>query len=182
MSDNPEAPGTAHGNSGRTRLAVLASAISFGVAALAALLFGVSWAFAAGSGEADYAKARDEALEAGTQAVINFNTLDYRDVQHGLDLWANSSTGPLHEEVVKGREANAARITQAKSVTKAEVLSAGLTELNDRAGKARMIAVVKVTVTPEGQPPAEKRSRYQAELTREGEQWKLSVLGPVSVG
>lgn len=184
MSENETAAGVEidRGSTERTRLPAMASLISVVVAAAAALFFGVSWALAAGGGAAGYATARDEALQAGTQAVINFNTLDYHDVQRGLDRWAQSSTGPLHEEVVKGRQANAERITQAKTVTNAEVLSAGLTELNERAGKARMIAVVKVTVTPDGQPPTEKRSRYQAELTREGQEWKLSVLGPVPVG
>lgn len=165
-----------------TRSPLLLPSIALAVALVAALFFGVSWAVAANGGSAAYGAERDAALQAGTQSIINFNTLDHRDVQHGLDLWERSSTGPLHEDVVRGRQQYADSITQAKTVTKAEVLAAGLTELNERAGKARMIAVVKVTVTPDGQPPTEKRSRYQAELTREGEDWKLSVLGPVAVG
>ncbi|MFR9730871.1 nuclear transport factor 2 family protein [Saccharopolyspora sp. MS10] len=158
------------------------SAALLAVALLAAVVTGVSWAIAANGGTAAFAAERDDALQAGTQGIINFNTLDHRDVQGGLDRWEASSTGPLHEDVVRGRQQYVDTITQAKTVTSAEVLSAGLTELNERAGKARMIAVVKVVVTPEGQPPTEKRSRYQAELTRENDQWKLSVLGPVAVG
>jgi Mce-associated membrane protein len=34
----------------------------------------------------------------------------------------------------------------------------------------------------EGQPPANKQDRYQAELTREGDVWKISGLGTVPVG
>ena len=166
----------------RPRAVVLAAAVLLAVSAVTATFFGVSWAVAANDESLAYAVERDEALAAGRQAVINFNTLDHRDVQSGLDLWAESSTGPLHEEVVKGREANAKRIEEAKSTTTGEVLDAALTDLNDRAGKAHMIAVVKVTVTKEGQKPVHKRSRYQAELVREGEEWKLSALGPVSVG
>jgi Mce-associated membrane protein len=164
------------------RSAVFVTAIVLAVTALTALSSGVWWAVATNSESVSFATERDEALRVGRQAIINFNTLDHHDVQRGLDLWAQSSTGPLHEEVVKGRDANAARIAEGKSTTTAEVLDAAITELDVRAGKARMISVVKVTVTPEGQQPTEKRSRYQAELTREGQEWKLSALGPVSVG
>ncbi|WP_258343678.1 hypothetical protein [Saccharopolyspora gregorii] len=184
MTENAAEPGpeTENRPTAKRPWPVLVSGIALAVAVVAALVTGITWAVAASNGNAAYAAERDDALQAGTQAIINFNTLDFRDVQPGLDLWERSSTGPLHEDVVRGRQQYADSITQAKTVTKAEVLSAGLTELNDRAGKARMIAVVKVTVTPEGQQPAEKRSRYQAELTREGQDWKLSVLGPVAVG
>jgi Mce-associated membrane protein len=114
--------------------------------------------------------------------IANFNTLDYHQVNQGLDRWAQSSTGQLHDEVEKGRQANAQRIVQAKASTKATVLDAALTQFDPQAGKARMIAVVKVDVTPEGQPPAEKRNRYQADLTRTPDGWKLASLGPVAVG
>ncbi|MEU6127704.1 hypothetical protein ABZ805_00915 [Saccharopolyspora sp. NPDC047091] len=184
MTENAAEPGPEPENRPTTRRSrpVLISGIALAVALVAALVTGITWAVAASSGNAAFAAQRDDALQAGTQAIINFNTLDFHDVQPGLDLWERSSTGPLHEDVVRGRQQYADSITQARTVTKAEVLSAGLTELNDHAGKARMIAVVKVTVTPDGQPPTEKRSRYQAELTRDGQDWKLSVLGPVAVG
>lgn len=166
----------------RSRTAVLTAAVLLAVSAVAATCFGVSWAVAANDESLAFAVERDEALEAGRQAVVNFNTLDYRDVEAGLDLWARSSTGPLHDEVVKGKQGNADRIKQAKSSTKAEVLTAALSGLDQRTGKASMIAVVKVTVTQEGQQPVEKRSRYQAELSRVGEEWKLSGISPVAVG
>ncbi len=166
-----------------TRVGVLVAAILLAVSGAAAGAFGVSWAVAANDSSIDLAHTRDKVLQAGRQAIINFNTLDYRQVEKGLDRWARSSTGPLHEQVVKGRKANAERIRKAKTTTTAEIVDAALTELNTRAGKAQMIAVVKVTVTPEGKQPGVKRSRYQAELTRvQDGTWKLSKLGPVQVG
>ena len=49
------------------------------------------------------AQLRDQVLQAGEQAVQNFNTLDYRKVAAGLALWEQSSTGPLHAEISAGR-------------------------------------------------------------------------------
>lgn len=165
-----------------SRVGTIVVSVLFALSLLAAGFFGVSWAVTANDESVSYAAERDEVLRVGNQGVINFNTLDHKNVERGLDRWAKSSTGALHEEVVRGRKANAERITKAKTKTEAEILDSAVTTLDDRAGKASMIAVVKVTVTQQGQQPAEKRSRYQAELTREGEQWKLSGLGPVSVG
>jgi Mce-associated membrane protein len=165
------------------RAVVLAAAVLLVASAATAVFYGVSWAVAGNDESLSFATHRDDALRAGEQEIINFNTLDYRDVQGGMNRWLASSTGALHDEVVQGRDANAARIAQAKSTTTARVLDAAITELDDRAGKASMIAVVQVTVTPQGQPPTQKYSRYQANLTRDAQQqWKLSALGPVSVG
>lgn len=165
-----------------SRRGLVAAAILLAVTVVAAGGFGISWAVAATSESTSLAAQRDDALRAGGVAIANFNTLDYKHVQQGLDRWAQSSTGPLHDEVEKGRQANGKQITDAKATTKATVLDSAITQFDQNAGKARMISVVKVTVTPEGQPPTEKRSRYQADLTRVGEDWKLSALGPVAVG
>ncbi|GAA2809676.1 hypothetical protein [Saccharopolyspora taberi] len=164
------------------RWGVVAASAALAASVIAAGVFGVSWASAANSDSTSFATERDNALEAGRQGVVNFHTLDYRDVQRGLDLWVESSTGPLRDEVQRGRQANAERIQQAKTVTEGKVLDAALTELDERAGKAMMIAVVEFTATPEGQQPAVKRTRYQVELTRDGDRWKLSNLGAVAVG
>jgi Mce-associated membrane protein len=166
----------------RSRTPVLLAATLLVACAASAVFYGVSWASAANDESIALAVERDQVLQAGQTAVINFNTLDHRNVGRGLDLWEASSTGPLHDEVVRGRQSSEARIKEARSSTHAQVLDSAVTALDQRAGKATMIAVVQVTVMPEGQPPAQKRSRYQAELNREGDEWKLSGLGPVPVG
>ncbi|MFI0468761.1 hypothetical protein ACH347_32195 [Saccharopolyspora sp. 5N102] len=152
------------------------------IGVVASLFFGVTWALAGNSDSVARAEVRDAALHDGTSAIISFNSLDYRDVDGGLKRWEDNSTGPLRDEIRQGRQNYATQITQAKSSTTARVLDAGIVELDENVGKARMIAVVQVTVTIEGQQPTNKQDRYQAELTREGETWKLSALGTVPVG
>ena len=58
-----------------------------------------SWYQASNAGPSASAQLRDQVLQAGEQAVQNFNTLDYRKVAAGLALWEQSSTGPLHAEI-----------------------------------------------------------------------------------
>lgn len=163
-------------------VATRAVAVLFTVSLAACLVLGFSWWRAAGDPEVAYAAERDRALHDGRAAIISFNTLDHRDVPGGLDRWERDSTGPLREEIKQGRQRYAEQIERAGSTTEAQVVDAGLTQLDARAGKAEMLAVVRVTVTVQGQPPSTKQDRYHAELTREGAVWKLSNLQAVPVG
>ena len=125
---------------------------------------------------------RDQALRAGEQAVLNFNTLNYRTVGQGVKLWEQSSTGPLHDEVVAGQAAFEQQIEQAKTVTTAKILDGALTGLNAQAGRASVIVALQITVTPATGSAATKQSRLAGQLIRTPSGWKLSALGQVPVG
>ena len=156
--------------------------VLFVLAAAFAGWSGWSWASAAAAGPPAAAQLRDQVLQAGEQAVLNFNTLDYRKVAQGLALWEQSSTGALHSEVVAGRAQFEHSIQLTKTVTTARILDGALTSLNTRSGTASIIVAVQITVTPAHGPPATKQSRLAGRLTRTGSVWKLSELGQVPVG
>ncbi|MEV3853287.1 nuclear transport factor 2 family protein [Streptomyces sp. NPDC050095] len=149
-----------------------------GVAAWA----GRSWYGAAHDDTASYATARDDALEAGEQAVQNLNTLDHRKLGPGLDLWESSTTGDLHSQLVKGRAEFTKQVESARTVSTAKVLSGAVTELDERAGRARVMVALRVTVTATGQKATDKDSRMLGELTRTDGHWKLSALAQAPVG
>lgn len=149
------------------------------VAALLALVLGALWLFALNSDTVQVAQARDEALRDARQAVINLNTLDHRDAQRGLDLWIQSSSGSVRDEFVKNRDAYAQLVTQQKRTTTATVSDAAVSEVDPRAGTARVLLGVDVTVTPEGQQPAVTRQRIEAGMTRTDEGWKVDALEPL---
>ncbi|EFE69716.1 membrane protein [Streptomyces viridosporus ATCC 14672] len=143
---------------------------------------GQDWYRAAHDDRAAYAAQRDEALAAGEQAVQNLNTLDHRDLKQGLDLWESSTTGELHEQLSSGRAEFAEQVKEAKTVTTARVLSGAVTELDDRAGRARVLIALRVTVRASDGARTDKDSRMLGELTRTGGRWKLSALGQAPVG
>jgi len=139
------------------------------------------WAWLSAPRASAAAPIRDEALRAGEQAVLNFNTLDYRRVEAGLRLWAQSSTGALHRQVVTGRAAFEQQVKQAHTVTTAKILDAALTSLNVGAGRARIIVALQITVVPATGTPVTKQSRLSGQLNRTPAGWKLSALGQVPV-
>ncbi len=164
----------------RTLLAVAAvlAVLTFGFAAYA----GVAWYSAAHSSESSFASARDEARRAGEVGITNFLTLDYRKVDEDLQRWLSSSTGELRAEIDKDKDSRKKQLVDAKSVTTSKVLDAAVSELDDRAGTAELIAVVESTVTPDGGQPVTKINRYLTKLTRTDDGWKLSQLGPLRAG
>ncbi|MEU3249855.1 hypothetical protein [Streptomyces sp. NPDC006997] len=167
----------------RTNRAVTAVALALTlVAGGFAAWAGWDWYAAAHDDSTAYATQRDRALAAGEQAVQNLNTLDHRDLDHGLDLWESSTTGELHDQLVDGRDAFASQVKAAKTVTTAKVLSGAVTELDDRAGRARVLVALRVTVKAPDAPSTDKDSRLLGELTRTGDHWKLSALGQAPVG
>ena len=161
-----------------TALALALTLVAGGFAAWA----GQDWYAAAHDDRSAYAAQRDEALAAGEQAVQNLNTLDHRDLDRGLDLWESSTTGELHEQLVAGRAEFAEQVKEAKTVTTARVLSGAVTELDDRAGRARVLVALRVTVKASDGAKTEKDSRMLGELTRTQGRWKLSALGQAPVG
>lgn len=156
--------------------------VAAALAAVFAAWAGTSWYAAANDDAADFAVARDDALAAARQAVTNLNTLDHRELDEGLDRWEASATGELLAQLRKGREGFEEEVRKAETVTTAEVLSAALTELDDRAGRADVLVAVRITVAAPGEKPQAKDSRMLGEVTRTGDGWKLSALGQAPAG
>jgi Mce-associated membrane protein len=142
---------------------------------------GWSWSQAAGGGQGAAGQLRDRVLQAGEQAVLNFNTLDYRQVAAGLALWEQSSTGPLRAEISAGRAQFTRQIQKTKTITTARILDGALTALNARPGTASIIVAIQITVTPAHGSPVTKQSRLAGTLARTSSGWKLSQLGQVPV-
>lgn len=128
------------------------------------------------------AQSRDQALRSGEQDVLNFNTLDYRNVAQGLRLWEQSSTGPLHSQILTGQASFEQQIKQAQTVTTARILDGALTSLNASAGTAKIIVALQLTVTPAHGSASTKQSRLAGDLTLTSSGWKLSALSQVPVG
>jgi Mce-associated membrane protein len=158
------------------------AAVLAAVAVIFAAWSGWSWHSAAQAGASGLAQTRDQALQEGEQAVQNFNTLDYRHVSAGLNLWEQSSAGPLRSEVVAGRSQFEHQVEQAKTITTAKILDAALVTLNAQAGTASIIAAVQINVTPSQGAPVSKQTRLVGQLTRTASGWKLTSLGQAPVG
>ncbi|MFG3317020.1 hypothetical protein ACGF3J_03130 [Streptomyces sp. NPDC048171] len=126
-----------------------------------------------------YGRERDEALADGREGIAVLTTLDAstrQRAERSIRDWRAVSTGPLREELGDTEPA-------AGSSARATVTGAAVTALDTRSGTAKLIATVRVEVTPATtKKPATDRKRLEAVLARTGEgEWKVRALSAVPV-
>lgn len=155
------------------------------VAALVCALGGWSYAGARGDDTLAYAKSRDAALAAGRHHLARLNSLDGKDarsVDEGLRQWLDASTGPLRDQLARTREKDAGELRRSGATARGTVTDAALTDLDERAGTAELIATVDVRITPRTGRPGTERKRFEATLARTGDGWKIKALTAIAVG
>jgi Mce-associated membrane protein len=153
------------------------------VAALAFAGFAAwTWLRASGDDTLGYAAARDEALSAGRQEVAELTTLDYHDVDGGIARWLGHATGPLRDKLAATDAATRNSLRQGETVAVGNVLDAAVSELDNRAGTAKLLVSVEITTTKPGAAPAAKRNRFAAALARADGGWKVSALDQIPLG
>ncbi|GGY46195.1 hypothetical protein [Streptomyces omiyaensis] len=156
-------------------LAAGALAVALGFCATGAW----SYAQARTDQELSFGRERDTALAEGRQRLAVLHTLDASTrerAEAGVQAWRDATTGALRAELGRTEPAVGAS-------ARATVTEAALTALDPRAGTAKLIATVRVDVTPRGATAATTdRKRLEAVLTRTGEHtWRVAALSAVPV-
>ncbi|MGP2437265.1 hypothetical protein [Streptomyces sp. JW3] len=138
-----------------------------------------AWTYAQARGDDSlaYGRERDAALADGRETLAVLNTLDASSLARaraGIADWRAASTGPLRRELGATRPAKGAS-------ARGTVTEAALTALDTRAGTAKLVATVRVEVTPAGaKTPTTDRKRLEAVLARTAEdEWKVKALSAV---
>lgn len=152
-----------------------------GLAVLAAVAGAALWWQAATDPVVDVAQTRDVALDAGSRALVELNTIASDDADAAVGRWERGATGPLLEQLQKQREQNVAAARVAKTTASARLLRAAVTELDPKAGTGRVIAALEVRVTTADGQVATKRSRLDAVLARTPDGWKLTAVEVVGL-
>ncbi|MBD0734483.1 hypothetical protein [Streptomyces sp. CBMA29] len=164
------------------RRSTLVWVTAWAVAAVVCALGAWSYADTRGDGTLDYAKARDAVLADGQRDITRLNTVDAAHLDRDLATWLDTTTGPLHDRMSRTHTADAAALKQSGTSTRGTVTDAAVTELDTRAGTAKLIATVQVRVMPRGGAATTDRKRFEAGLSRTSDGWKLTALTAVPVG
>jgi Mce-associated membrane protein len=159
--------------------------VMLGVVALA-LAFagwaGWTWLSAEGDDSLAYATARDEVLAAGRAQVATLTTLDYHDVDAGIDRWLAVSTGGLRDELAATDDKTRQQLKANATVATGRVLDAAVSELDTRSGTAKLLVSVEIATEKDGSPPGASRNRFVAGMSRVDGGWKLAALDQVPLG
>jgi Mce-associated membrane protein len=142
----------------------------------------VAWWTAAHSEDLQLARTRDAVLIAATSDVATLNSLDYRDVEGGLDGWKAVTTGTLHDQFAGLDAKDRELLADQRKISKGRVVEAAVLDVDG--ATAEVIASVETTVRDGEDADAEpvvKRNRFTATLQRSGGTWKVSDLQQLAV-
>jgi Mce-associated membrane protein len=143
---------------------------------------GWTWLQADNDDALAYATARDEVLAVGRTQVATLTTLDYHDVDGGIDKWLAVSTGGLRDELAATDGKTRRQLKDNATVATGRVLDAAVSELDVRVGSAKLLVSVEISTARAGGPPAAQRNRFVAGMSRVDGGWKLSALDQVPLG
>lgn len=143
---------------------------------------GWTWFQAGNDDDLGYAATRDEVLSTGRVQVATLTTLDYHDVDAGIDKWLAVSTGGLRDELAATSAETRKQLSAGGTVATGRVLDAAVSELDTRSGSAELLVSVEISTAKDGAPPAARRDRFVAAMSRVDGGWKLSALDQVPLG
>ncbi|GEB11872.1 hypothetical protein GUY44_20645 [Pimelobacter simplex] len=163
------------------------TAIELGLAVLAAVVLVVglvSW-WRAGDHDAadvDRAQLRDTVLITARSHIETMNTLDFNDIDGGLDKWEDVSTGTLKDQIAATDAETRKLMAERGMISTGKVTDAAVVDLTS--STATVIASVETTVVDSAKPdqaPTVKRNRMAADLVKVGGRWLLEALDQVAV-
>lgn len=160
-------------------------ALRWSVTALAALFCALSgWSYqqARSDDGLETAHTREFVLTAGRQHLARLNSIDPVDADAGLRQWLDAATGRLRDQLERTRTDSVRELRKAGVAIRGTVTGAAVTDLDIRAGTARLIAAVSVEVTPQDGAPTTDRKRFEVDLTRTPGGWKLRSLTAIPLG
>jgi Mce-associated membrane protein len=153
---------------GRKLPRVALGLLVIGLAVVCAVLWtGGRSARAAASSHADV-------LAAARQEAVNLTSQDYHTVDADLSRMADGATGQLRMDLDQ-RVGQAKQVVVAnKAVARGVAVEAGLVALNG--DQATVLVAVDSTVSSGSTATANRRYRFQLDLTRVGDRWLVSNL------
>jgi Mce-associated membrane protein len=121
---------------------------------------------------------RDGALAAGRQIAVDFAAYDYRHIAEDFKRVADESTGKFHENYLSQSAQAHDLIVKAKSVSTAEVASAGLVSANE--DRATVVVALNRTIdnVSTKQPTNDSFGLEIVLLVQRG-RWLASEVNPV---
>jgi Mce-associated membrane protein len=121
---------------------------------------------------------RDEALSAGRQIAVDFAAYDYRHLAEDFKRVADESTGEFKKQYLTQSTGVHDLIVKAKSVSTAEVASAGVVSVDDN--RATIVIALNRTVDNESlKQPQSDSFGLQIVLLHRGDRWLATEVTPL---
>ncbi|WP_051468524.1 hypothetical protein [Actinomadura oligospora] len=155
-------------------------------AALAFLGFaGWRWSGTVWNEDRTYAAQLSDMKDTAVRDMVMLNSVDPSRAQLDMEHWLDISTGTLREALQRDLPAAQAKFAKQQVPTRGEVTAAAVTSFDKDAGKATVLASVRVFLGADsgGAPSSEQRKRFEVGMKRISDGlWKVESLTPVAPG
>ncbi|MFC9971215.1 hypothetical protein ACFVH6_09995 [Spirillospora sp. NPDC127200] len=122
--------------------------------------------------------ARAAAMQAAKQTGVNLASLDYRNVQKGIDQVLGGMTGDIKNQWATQAKIIADTATKTQSTSTVQNVRAGVVSIDGDSAEA-IVAISATTTSPKVQNGAPRYYRFAMDLTRVDGRWLVSKLGLV---
>ena len=163
----------------RGRYLVIGTAALAAAGLIVAAVFGIQWWVSSGNDSLALAQAREDVVKAGGTAVKAYTELDYTNPDAYFSKQLAISTEDMQTQIKNSEQTYRQAMVDAKTKVTTTVQDIGVEELDDHEGKASFLAAINTVVTKEGQQPVNKPLRLEVQMTRVGQDWKVSGIGSV---
>ncbi|HUR50640.1 MAG TPA: hypothetical protein VMZ11_00790 [Mycobacteriales bacterium] len=168
----------------RPPLPAAARRLVSGLAVLAVLLLAASIALALtvkahNDDREALVAARDAALSAARQEIVNLDSLNFATIDRDLTRVVDGATGTFKEQFSRAKADLKAQVVQRKSVSSGTVLSAGVVRADTNTATVLVAAerTVKDSSTTAG---GTAHDRWSVALEKHGGRWLVAGLEPVA--
>ncbi|TDC89159.1 hypothetical protein [Actinomadura sp. 7K507] len=132
----------------------------------------------------EYAAARDDLTGTAVQHITQLNTIDPKRADLDLAHWLRVATGPFHDALKADMPTARKKFAEQTAASQGKVTALAVTEFDDSAGKATVVASVRIFTDATGDDGrrTEQRKRYEVGMQRVTGGWKVSSLKPLAPG
>jgi Mce-associated membrane protein len=126
----------------------------------------------------DLEKQRAAATQAARQTGVNLASIDYRQVQKGIDRVLSGMTGDVKNQWATQAKIVADTATKNQVVSQVEQVRAGVISMDGDSAEV-MVAINARATSPQAKQGAPRYHRFEMTLTRVGDRWLVSKMGMV---
>jgi Mce-associated membrane protein len=126
----------------------------------------------------ELAEQRAAAAQAARQTGINLASIDYRDVQKGIDRVLVGMTGDIRNQWATQAKILADTMAKTQSISQVQQVRAGVISMDGDSAEV-MVAINATVTSPKVKQGSPRYHRFEMIMTRVGERWLVSKMGLV---
>jgi Mce-associated membrane protein len=119
-------------------------------------------------------------LKDASGAVDTLNTMDYRNVDSGLDAWLGATSGQLHAQMTQTTAMLKLQFANQHISMSGKILTIRVDAEDTAAGTARVSGTDDVRITSPGSDKT-NHDKFQAQLVRTNSGWKLTKFDNTAI-